>query len=74
MIARWRLKESINRAKKRAPAWWYRPGEEKWAKKHRLMLRKTTKLCSCWMCSGHEKPLARDIRHGCMEQLKSEGA
>ena len=55
MIARWRLHEADKRAWKRWVAWnggWQRAGAmlEPWQR-----YRKTTKLCSCWMCGNQRR-------------------
>jgi len=73
MIARWRLDEGNKRAKKRAKGvfgmwcsaahkfWWVERVMESY-KIHLKIYRKTTKRCSCYACSGHDRPKPSDIR------------
>ncbi len=69
MITRWRLDEGNKRAKKRYYAfygsWPSISGAEPFDKDRAIgKYRKTTKLCSCWFCTGswRETPIPRDIR------------
>jgi hypothetical protein len=82
MITRWRLQEGIKRGKKRAmgilglwggsnPLKYYQGNAEELKLKHEHAYRKTTKLCSCWMCSYDKykyTPRPSDIRNMPIEE------
>lgn len=70
MIARWRLDEGNKRAKKRYYAIYGREPIKsvKTFRKDRAfgMYRKTTRLCSCWMCQPEGRN-PRDVRRDWIE-------
>lgn len=80
MIARWRLQEGNKRGRKRAigiygnpSSWWNPESIQRFFDRDVKIYRKTTKRCSCDMCSGHDRPLPRDVRRGYGEPIKLEG-